>query len=287
MPAAPNMTLPRHLGLLIESDGPGGAEQVVAHLAEHCCVDRGMRVTVFVPTDGEGWLAERLRATPVQVEALPMGGPLAPHAIVALVNALRRNAIDLLHTHEFGQALGGASAANLRHIPHLITMHGGRYFAERKRRRAALRLAISLSGAITAVSAESASHLEENLGLRPGSVQVLPNGAKLPRARRTGRGTRSGSRPMRLSHSRSGTSIRSRATDIWSRRSRCSPAGIRICTSRSPAAATKSVPFAPRPARPGWPIGCICSASAPTWAPCSAPRTSSSTPRWPKGSLWR
>jgi glycosyltransferase involved in cell wall biosynthesis len=177
--AAAPATFPRHLGLLIESDGPGGAEQVVAHLAEHFSRECAMRVTVFVPSGGEGWLAERLRPTPVEVEAVPMGGPLSPHAIMALVSALRRHEVDLLHTHEFGQALGGASAASLRRIPHLITMHGGKYFAERKRRRAALRLAISLSGAITAVSSHSASHLEENLGLRPGTVLVLPNGAKL------------------------------------------------------------------------------------------------------------
>jgi len=169
---------PRHLGLLIESDGPGGAEQVVAHLAEHFAA-QGIEVTVLVPANGEGWLRERLGPTPVHVEEVPMGGPLSPHAIVAIMETLRRRRIDLLHTHEFGQALGGASAASLRRIPHLITMHGGRYFAERKRRRAALRLAISLSGAITAVSSNAATHLEENLGLRPGTVRVLPNGARL------------------------------------------------------------------------------------------------------------
>src|SRR5213075_2676792 len=87
-PLPSTATIPRHLGLLIESDGPGGAEQVVAHLAEYFCVDRAMPVTVFVPVGGEGWLAERLRATPVQVEAVPMGGPISPHAIVALMGAL-------------------------------------------------------------------------------------------------------------------------------------------------------------------------------------------------------
>jgi glycosyltransferase involved in cell wall biosynthesis len=167
----------RNIGLLIESDGPGGAEQVIAHLAEHLHAS-GSIVTVLVPADGEGWLARRLAGLPIVVEGIPLGGPLSPHGIMALTAALRRHAIDLLHTHEFGQALAGASAAALCHIPHVITMHGGQYYAERKRRRAALRLAIAMSGGITAVSAPLGSHLEARLHLRKGQVEVLPNGAR-------------------------------------------------------------------------------------------------------------
>lgn len=165
------------IGLLIESDGPGGAEQVVANLAERFAA-RGSEVVVFVPVDGEGWLRERLRGTEVRFDALPLGGPLSPHGISALTKALIRHRIGLLHTHEFGQALAGACAAALCGIPHLITMHGGQYYAERKRRRAALRLAVSMSGALTAVSSTLGSHLQASLKLSAGTVEVIPNGTR-------------------------------------------------------------------------------------------------------------
>lgn len=175
---------PRRLAYLIESDGPGGAEQVVAHLAEHAA-ERGDQVVVFTPADGEGWLAARLRGRPVAVQALPLGGPFSPTGIAALVVALDRHRCELLHTHEFGQALNGACAARLAGIPHGITMHGGVYFTERWRRRAALRTAAAMSAFLTAVSTPLAGIIRESLGLTTDRVEVVPNGvrAETPPAR--------------------------------------------------------------------------------------------------------
>ena len=48
------------LAHLIESDGPGGAERVVAQLATGLQA-AGAQNVVFVPERGEGWLAD-LRA---------------------------------------------------------------------------------------------------------------------------------------------------------------------------------------------------------------------------------
>src|SRR5437762_1195146 len=44
---------------LIESDGPGGAERVVADLAKSVQALGGQSV-VFVPAEGEGWLANEV-----------------------------------------------------------------------------------------------------------------------------------------------------------------------------------------------------------------------------------
>lgn len=165
------------IALLVETDGPGGAEQVVAHLAEEFAA-RGASVTVLVPAVGEGWLRTRLQDSPVAVEPVPLGGPLSFAAILALAAVLRRTGTQLLHTHEFGQALVGAAAARLAGIPHIITMHGGRYFAERWRRRLLLRIAVALSAAITAVSTPLALDLERTLRLRAGRVRRVLNGAR-------------------------------------------------------------------------------------------------------------
>jgi len=57
-------------------------------------------------------------------------------------------------------------------------MHGGRYYAERWRRRLLFRCAIALSAATTAVSAPLALDLERTLHLRRGRVERIPNGAR-------------------------------------------------------------------------------------------------------------
>ena len=166
-----------NVALLIETDGPGGAEQVVAHLAVELATS-GATVTVLVPTAGEGWLGERLKGSGVMVEKLPLGGPVSPTAILAVATALRRSGVHVLHTHEFGQAFVGACASYLTGIPHLITMHGGRYYAERWRRRILLKAAIALSTGVTAVSAPLADDLEQTLQLPRGRVAHIPNGAR-------------------------------------------------------------------------------------------------------------
>ena len=166
-----------NIALLLETDGPGGAEQVVAHLAEELAV-RGAAVTVLVPVGGEGWVEARLRNSAVAVETVRLDGPLSLTAILAVAAVLRRTRAEVLHTHEFGQSLVGAVAARLVGIRHIITMHGGRYFAERWRRRLLLRLAIALSTTITAVSAPLAEDLERTLHLRRGRVDRIPNGTR-------------------------------------------------------------------------------------------------------------
>jgi glycosyltransferase involved in cell wall biosynthesis len=166
-----------NVALLLETDGPGGAEQVVAHLAEELA-SRGWAVTVLVPAAGEGWVDARLKHSAVTVEAVPLDGPLSLSATLAVAAVLRRTGAEVLHTHEFGQAMVGAVAARLAGIRHVITMHGGRYFAERWRRRLLLRLAIALSTAITAVSVPLAEELERSLHLRRGRVVRLPNGTR-------------------------------------------------------------------------------------------------------------
>lgn len=165
----------RRIAYLIESDGPGGAEQVVAHLAEQAAA-HGDAVVVFTPEAGEGWLAARLRGTSVTVDPIPLGGPLSPVGIAALATALRRHRTELLHTHEFGQAFDGTCATRLVGIPHVITMHGGLYGTARWRRRLLLRLAAAWSGAFTAVSSPLAEILRRALGLATERVAVVPNG---------------------------------------------------------------------------------------------------------------
>jgi hypothetical protein len=57
-------------------------------------------------------------------------------------------------------AVYGGWAAWRAGIPHVITMHGGRYYASRLRRRVALRAAVALSAATVAVSSPLAQAIQ-------------------------------------------------------------------------------------------------------------------------------
>jgi glycosyltransferase involved in cell wall biosynthesis len=162
---------------LIESDGPGGAERMVASLAG-ALQARGAENVVVVPEHGEGWLARQVDGT--GVATLP--GPLhQPFPVVSrwLASTFRSQRIALAHSHEFIMALCGAWAARRTGVPHVFTVHGSRYYANRWRRRIALRVAVELSDGAVAVSQSVARHLTRDLWLRASRVVTIPNGARI------------------------------------------------------------------------------------------------------------
>jgi glycosyltransferase involved in cell wall biosynthesis len=162
---------------LIESDGPGGAERMVAELGRELTAN-GCEVVAFLPAKGEGWLGRELERSGVIVDSFRLERPLSAACARELAAAFRRHRIVLAHGHEFTMTVYGAWAARLAHVPHVSTMHGGRYYARRWRRRLALRLAVDFSGAVVAVSAELAAHLRRDLWLADGRVAVVPNGVR-------------------------------------------------------------------------------------------------------------
>lgn len=160
---------------LIESDGPGGAERMVASLAG-ALQARGAENVVVVPERGEGWLARQLDGTGVTIAPGPLDQPF-PAVSRWLASAFRTHRVALAHSHEFIMALCGAWAARLAGVPHVFTMHGSRYYASRWRRRVALRVAAALSDGAVAVSQSVARHLSRDLWLRASRVVTIPNGA--------------------------------------------------------------------------------------------------------------
>lgn len=160
---------------LIESDGPGGAERVVAQLATALQAE-GVSNVAFLPARGEGWLARQLEGSGVTVEHFHIERPVSPACARSLAAAFRRHRIAVAHSHEFTMAVYGAWAARLAGSAHLITMHGSRYYAERLRRRLAMRAAVAMSGRTVAVSTELAAQLRRDLGVPAGRIETIPNG---------------------------------------------------------------------------------------------------------------
>jgi glycosyltransferase involved in cell wall biosynthesis len=169
---------------LIESDGPGGAERVLAQLAT-ALQQAGARNVVCLPANGEGWLAAELEGSGVAIEHFTIDRPFSPRSARQLRDAFRRHRITLAHSHEFSMAVYGAWASWRAGVPHVITMHGGRYYSEKLRRRLAMRAAIAASRAIVAVSEPLAHAISSDLGVRRSSVVVLPNGVRYTEPART------------------------------------------------------------------------------------------------------
>lgn len=167
------------LAHLIETDGPGGAERMVTLLAD-TLQQSGYPGVAFVPARREGWLEAELAAAGVPIEYVPLERPISPRFARALAAAFRRHNVTLAHSHEFTMAFYGAWAARLAGIPHVITMHGSRYYAERWQRRLALRWAVTSSSAVTAVSRPLADSMRRDLWLRRRKVAVVPNGIRAP-----------------------------------------------------------------------------------------------------------
>ena len=169
---------------LIESDGPGGAERVVVQLATSLQAS-GADNVVFLPACGEGWLACQLDGSGVAVEYFRLERPLSPACARSLVAAFRQRRIDVAHSHEFTMAVYGAWAAWRAGVPHVITMHGGPYYAGRLRRRLAMRAAVALSGCTVAVSTPLARKMSRDLWLRSARIATIPNGVRTVQSERT------------------------------------------------------------------------------------------------------
>jgi glycosyltransferase involved in cell wall biosynthesis len=162
---------------LIECDGPGGAERVVVQLAT-ACQDAGAHNVVFLPANGEGWLASELEGSGVAIEYFTIDGWLSPKCAAQLSEAFRRHRIDVAHSHEFVMAIYGAWASWRAGVPHVITMHGSRYYNGKLRRRLAMRAAIAVSDHVAAVSEPLAQAITNDLGVPQAKVTVLPNGVR-------------------------------------------------------------------------------------------------------------
>jgi glycosyltransferase involved in cell wall biosynthesis len=174
---------PLRIAHLIESDGPGGAERIVAALAA-TLQDAGTQNVVFLPADGEGWLARELAGSSVVIETYRLDTPLSPACARSLSAAFRHHGIDIAHSHEFSMAVYGAWASWYAGVPHVITMHGSRYYAGRLRRRLALRAAVEGRTRLAAVSHQLADHLSRDLLIRRSRIEMVPNGVRFAPATR-------------------------------------------------------------------------------------------------------
>ena len=164
--------------MMLESDGPGGAEMMVFRLSEELR-RRGHTVVPVGPARGVGWLGDHFRRVGFTPEVFRLQRPIDPGCVRGLIELFREHDIDAVHSHEFTMAVYGAAAARLLNLPHVITMHGGFTVTKVLRRRIALRWAMRQSDHTVMVSRATQHQFAKELGVNEGMFTVVPNGVSL------------------------------------------------------------------------------------------------------------
>ncbi|HEX7090795.1 MAG TPA: glycosyltransferase family 4 protein [Longimicrobiales bacterium] len=167
----------RRVALLLESDGPGGAEMMVLQLAEELR-RRGHSICFIGPANGCGWLGGEFRKAGFDTESFSLRRPLDLGCLRDLVRIFRQRSIEVAHCHEFTMAVYGTAAARVTRIGSVVTMHGGKHALGARRRRMALRWAFRHSGGVVAVSEASRAELLATLGEPRGGIHVVRNGIR-------------------------------------------------------------------------------------------------------------
>ncbi len=106
---------------LIESDDPGGAENVMLALADH------FRHTGHLVTGclKRGWIYRQLAARGFAPKVIPAGrGAIDLKLLHHLVKLIKAEGIDLIHSHLFDINVYSSIAAKITGVPHLCTEHG-------------------------------------------------------------------------------------------------------------------------------------------------------------------
>lgn len=177
-PAPPGK--PLRIAVALESSGPGGAENMVVQLASELLRRGHAPVVVSLRP---GWMTERAEAAGLPVWIVPQRRGLDPLWIPRFAARLRREHIDLLHSHEFAMNIYGGAAAWLARVPSVATLHGRSYATEAPRRARAYRWLRALGMPIVAVSHDLAGFLAPRLALPPDALDVVYNGIALPALR--------------------------------------------------------------------------------------------------------
>ena len=160
---------------LIETSGPGGAENVLVSLAVS---QKQLGHTVHVCLRKKGWLYDRLIEHQINVFIVPMDGYVNVIWLRVLGQFIQQNSINVLHCHEFTMIFYGSLLAKKKRLSVIATFHGVKFYADRWYRRLMVRLA-SKRSTFVAVSRDTGRVLCERVGVKADRVVLIENAIDL------------------------------------------------------------------------------------------------------------
>lgn len=172
MKECPRSRRPLRVAHLMQYFAIGGLERMVERLTV-ASKSRGVESLVIAYL-GDGPIRAALEEQGVRTLLLDGGPGLDPELVLRLRSVLRRERIDVLHTHHLGPFVYGGPAAVLAGCPQVHTEHSHELYDTPRRK---------LVGAIMAPLAEVVAVTPEVSEFRkrfPGRCRVIPNGVPLP-----------------------------------------------------------------------------------------------------------
>ena len=114
---------------LIESDDPGGAENVMLSLIEYF----KEKYPIYVGCFKKGWIYNELKKRKLNPQPIPTNkGSYDIKLLYHLIKLIKKEKINLIHSHLFDTNFYSSLAAKIAGIPHISTEHGDIHHTSKK-----------------------------------------------------------------------------------------------------------------------------------------------------------
>lgn len=144
----------------------GGLEKLVIHLTQKLNEEGVNALIACLSTDGE--LANEARKKGLRVVSLNKAKGLDPWVTWSLWRLIRRERIDVVHTHNFAPLIYGSLAARLANVKTINTRHG-------RAQRTTHPFIWRLNSRVVAVSDDAKTEMLRHNVIDPAKVQVIYN----------------------------------------------------------------------------------------------------------------
>lgn len=178
------MAQTRRIGHFIETDIAGGAEQVMIDLARYT-TESGTGLTPVILHFGHPWISEQCNQYGIEQQIIPFRKNFKstmrlPLFALEFAGWLRKQHIDVLHSHLFGPITGASLAAFIARIPHVGTLHDVYMIQEKPLRRFLLKLSILEGTRLVTVSRDMEQFYHQQCHLKAGAIRTIYNGLDSP-----------------------------------------------------------------------------------------------------------
>lgn len=161
----------------IDTTGSGGAETIFCSLAQR--FNRSPFESVAA-IPGPGWLQDELNRMSIATFCVRSDSGFRMRYLAGLISLIRREQIDLIHSHLLGSNLYCSIAGSLTNKPVIATFHGiTDTNLSRSTTKIKVRLTEIMSNGIVAVSQSLARQIVVNFGVNEDRINCIGNGVDL------------------------------------------------------------------------------------------------------------